>query len=155
MDETLAMQEVQGKLVGLVSQFCWRFPGLDREELLGESQIIALKAIRTYQPMKQTTLLNWVWVCVWRFLNMSCRSKTWRQRVSTKPMVGISEVPEKSHFSLKELLSEVSDIAGEVITLALDRELKKTNLIKALRQEFGFEKDLIQRVFEEVREALP
>jgi hypothetical protein len=101
--ETDRILSVQGSIHKVVNLYAQRFPHLDREELLGEAQIPALLAVRSYNPSK-AHLSSWVSTCVWRHLSMSVKNATWQRRVRTCSTSTVKEVPDKEKFSLETLI---------------------------------------------------
>lgn len=155
MDEATKMLRVQGVIIHLASRFCRFYPSLDRGDMIGEAQIVALKAIRTHQP-KSSNLETWVWTCLFRFFVSRLRSVNWRRSRSRnfRSMERCDHIPELPRFNLAKILWQVSEEAASAIGLAIDYNLGRSSLVKVLIEECGWSKRLITKVFREVREVL-
>jgi DNA-directed RNA polymerase specialized sigma24 family protein len=130
-------------------------PGQDRENIIAECNFIALRAIEKHREDGGKCLASWVFLCVRNWLLPRLKSQKWRNKMGlgiTSQATEDREVEES--FSLSSLLLSVSKEAGEAITVALDEDLRAGKLKKVLRKRFGWEWSLINKVFQEVREAL-
>ncbi len=153
MDETLAMESIQDVIKKFLSRFLQRNPQMDREELLGEAQIIALKAVRTHIAGK-SNLRSRVWTCLSHRIISNMRNPAWRRRMCKKDGSELFDQPGKEPFDLQSLLLQVSDECRQAVELALNSGMKKTALSKTLYQDLHWERSLIMQVFAEVRECL-
>lgn len=153
MNETQKMIAVQPVISYLADQLPW----LDRDELIGEGQIIALQAIRKHRegPGKQS-LASFVRTCVWRRFLSSLRSHAWQKRM-TKPNTELGlkrDEPVRPGFNLRSWMLTISNQAQEVVRIAIAQNTKKTPLIRHLAR-IGWNKAKIRQTFQEIREALP
>lgn len=152
MDETEMMLSVQGNIQCLTRRVCRDYSDLDRDELVGAAQIIALKAVRSYRSDKGTTLSTWVNTCLWKYFCAQVRSKKWRRLHSKQcPMVAKQH---RQRFSLESLLRQLSDEASMAIGLALDYGLDRQMLLNCLVHEFAWSGELVRKVWREIREVL-
>jgi hypothetical protein len=165
MSEATLMLQVQPIIGYMANSVCRRYPSLDREELISEGQIVALRAIRMHDP-EQTKITTWVWRKLFQFYWTYLRNPTWRRRMSKPHSHEIcSQTDNRRHFSLHRLLMEVSDEAAELIHLVIKEELnwilckakqvnhKKKKIIKKLQSQ-GWQKDDINKIWCEIQEAI-
>lgn len=154
MSEQESMEAVEKVVAKAARSVVRMVPALDLEEVLSESTTIALEAVRSYKSDRGMKLTTWVYECVWKRLISNLRSGSWQRRFSK---AGI-DVPEgmasKESFDINRLMMEVSGNARVAIRTALEKDQKKTALVRTLREEFAWEMDLIREVFQEIREAL-
>jgi hypothetical protein len=146
------LQEIQVSISKAVNRIAQRNPSLCREELRGESWIVALEALPKWNPAK-SSLSTYTFMVVHRFLAGNCRWRAWKRRYCKQAGVPLSEVQATAGFDLGELLGEVSSEAREAIVAALECG-NKGWLIETLTADFGWEKAEIARVWSEIREAL-
>lgn len=153
MQEALAMELVAPTICQAINRFTRRSPQLDKEELFGEAQIVALKAIRSFEEGRDN-LVPWVWLCVWRWLCASTRNGKWKRRFAAPAIHRPQERLPCGQFDLRRLLIELSDDAAQAVNLVLDRQPNRATLYRTLRKEFGWEVKQIAQVFQEIKEAL-
>jgi hypothetical protein len=154
VNEAEVLAEVRGVVSGAVSSVLRSRPDLDREELEGEAVAVALHAIRSWRP-GPASIKTYVYGRVRQHLASSSRWGAWRRRHSRqahKPLP--PEVPMKEGFSVSRLLLELSEKAALVVRIVLEEGWGKTVLAKTLKDELGWERAEIVRVFKEIREAL-
>lgn len=153
MDETATMLSLQGLIVWWARRFSQHDSSLDTDELIGEGQLVALKAIRQYheQHPAGTTPSSYVSHALrWYYLGNS-RNKGWRARMR-KPNTR-EYISDVGYHPQTSLMSEVSDKAAAVIGFVIHYGYKKTAL-QELLQGMQWEKEETQRVFQEIRDAL-
>ena len=149
MDEGAQIMSMQGLLKSICNHFCRHDPFLDKEELFGEMQILALKAIRRWDASKSSITSFVHSFCYLRMIDM-LRNKNERLKLH-RPIENCHVEPRV--FDLQAMLFELSDEAREAIQLALGEDLRKVRLQQRLREQ-GWQYSTIFRVFKEIQEAL-
>ena len=148
------MLACQPYVIRCVYDFCKAHPELDMEEVLGESQIIALRAVRGYDQSKGATVSTWVHRCVLWHLNSEYRSPAWVRRMSRQEFNSCEREPmQPRRFCLEWWMDNLSPRARVAVRLAMDGR-KKMGLIRFLKERLRWEGELIDQVFQEIREAL-
>lgn len=123
------------------------------DELQGEAQFHALEAVRTYNPNK-AVLSTWIFINVKNGLYDKTRNRRWQEILAkqARPLLD-HEQPTRPSFSLKSLLSEVSQEAAEVINLALKHGTTR-GVFRQMLYDLGWTRFQIEKVFQEVHDAL-
>ncbi len=97
MTEADTLLNLQPMLTRLTWKFAYLY-GLRTDELLGEAQIVAIQAVRSYQ-IGPLALQSWVYRNVlWHFRAKS-RYCSWRARFGERHLPLPPDVPEKSRFT--------------------------------------------------------
>ena len=141
-----------GLLKRLSLDFCRRYPSLDRDEIQAEAVLIAVDAIRTHKP-ERGAMTTWLTLRVRRGLINKLKGQCWRRYAKKHCQDLEDNRPAKRHFSLRQLLNEVSKDATVAISLAIHNRLTRGVLKKTLK-DLGWSRRRINNVFEEVRNAL-
>jgi len=158
--ETQAFLSIRGVIGSVVNKWCRKFPQLDKEELLGQSNLFTVGLLRKYDPSRGAKLSTWIHVCLNRYLHdrICGRSNNWYRRHCKHS--GFDNKGEylldHKHWSLREFLTELSESAQKAIriVLACERQggVMRRTVHKEIRELLGTEE--MDRVFSEIREAL-
>lgn len=139
----------------LVDKFRRSNKELDRYELRGEAAIFTLKAIRSFKPDKGMKISSWIYRVVQQKLEQRAQWATWRQRMAKSTYVEGEERHNHPYPGyVQSLTFQVSEEAKSAILLATHTGMRKRELSKTLLQEFGWERSLLKKVFEEIKECL-
>lgn len=155
MDETIAIESVRPMLMQLAGRFSSQF-GLCKDEITSELLLVALLAIRSHNPAKRT-LASWVHLhCEQRFCAILRR---WRELHRFERKNGTEKCELDSiqavSFFLRDMLFELSDDAGTAIKLAVNEAAADRSYIQTILSiSYGWTQQRIDRVFNEIREAL-
>lgn len=138
--------------------------GGDYDELLAEAYEGFMHAYNTWIPAKGR-LTTWTWHIINQHLLNLPRK---RQRIVCDSLT--IDIDSKPGFSLRSFLFELGEDAAEVVGLVLESPLdilqlcrekeeskvttKRWALIRFLKKDLGWAKNRIEKVFEEIREAL-
>jgi DNA-directed RNA polymerase specialized sigma24 family protein len=152
MDETLLITSQQMLLHKIANRFASSYC-LDAEEVFQELQVIALKAIRSWQPERGRNLTSWIWKIAYQRLNERLESPKFREQYGLKGPEPDACAPAKG-FSLSRLLLDVSEDAADVIRLVLNEGSRDKGYIQSLLYGLGWSQEQMRSVFQEIREAL-
>jgi hypothetical protein len=138
----------------LALKFCEKYPQLDVDELISDSQEELLYAIRKFDPSRGS-ITTWVNRNLWRHWSGKLRSGTWRRQLSKQVAATLKYEPaNKPLFELTTFLWELSRPAQEAVQIMLDAGIGGKEPLQKQLRELGWPTIRIKRVFEEIGDAL-
>jgi hypothetical protein len=154
-EEDALFLSIQDLVWRVVHSWCYRTTNLDPEEVFGDCMPSVVRAIRSYNP-ERGALTTFVHHHVTNHLMAYSGLRRWRARHSRKQVFPAGEIRlvEVSSFNLEEAVEALSPRARWLVHVALKWGLRKSRLVKKLRDEFAWETSEVKRVFQEIREAL-
>lgn len=150
MTEQEAALRVQSVVENCAGKLASEWPSLDKAELIGESWLHALDAIRSWDG--RGTLEGWVGFVVSKALRGSVRSHLWCWRLHKPEGYELADIAARPTFSLERFAGELSSEAQRAIKIALSCGSKRKTIARLLRLKWF--RSSIEEVFEEIRNAL-
>ena len=129
---------------------------LSSEELFLEARLMALEAIRTFDPEKckpSGTLLGWVKRIVTQQLFRKAKYPGFREKYG-RGGHALPRFLKAVEFNLHKLLCDVSEDAAQVIIITIKEWPNSKQVIKDILRGLGWSRKRTQAVFTEIGEAL-
>jgi DNA-directed RNA polymerase specialized sigma24 family protein len=148
-EETARLERIVGHIA---SKVCWKYPMLDREEIVQEAWFYAVKAIELHDPAR-ACLTTWVHRYLWLAFGGRISRRAYQRRfLRVESIQNAIDTPERVRFCLRNLLWQISPDAAAMVHTAL-KTGSRALLFKTLRIQ-GWNTKRIKKAFTEVKESL-